>query len=154
MKVGGRGHAPTALPPRKTRYSLYRKLRRLQGRSLYPLRYPGPQNWHSISLIRGTYNNNIIKSIVPSRNIGCLWVLSTSVYRLLRTLVHSSFYPLPWLPIFSSCFSVFLSSSFPEDSKVGNRRYFLYVFMSPVCWIFVLYIYSYLFSLYPILCGW
>ena len=37
----------------------------------------------------------IIESIIPSRNIGCLWVLSTSVYRLLRTLVHSSFYPLP-----------------------------------------------------------
>ena len=49
----------------------------------------------------------IIESIVFSRNIGCLWVLSTSVYRLLRTLVHSSFYPLPWLPI-SSYFSVFL----------------------------------------------
>ena len=50
----------------------------------------------------------IIESIVPSRNIGCLRVLSTSVYQLLGTLVHSSFYPLPWLPIFSSCFSVFL----------------------------------------------
>ena len=62
----------------------------------------------------------IIESIVASRNIGCLWVLSTSVYRLLRTLVHSSFYPLPWLPIFSSCFSVFLSSCFPEGSKVGQ----------------------------------
>ena len=53
-------------------------------------------------------------------NIGCLWVLSTSVYRLLRTLVHSSFYPLPRLPIFSSCFSVFLSSCFPEGSRVGQ----------------------------------
>ena len=60
----------------------------------------------------------MIKSIVPSRNIGCLWVLSTSVYRLLRTLVHSSFYPLPWIPIFSSYFSVFLSSCFLEGSKV------------------------------------
>ena len=68
------------------------------------------------------HDNNIIiiKSIVPSRNIGCLWVLSTSVYQLLRTLVHSSFYPLPWLPIFSSYFSVFLSSCFPEGSKVGQ----------------------------------
>jgi hypothetical protein len=37
----------------------------------------------------------IIESIVSSRNIGCLRVLSTSVYRLLRTSVHSSFYPLP-----------------------------------------------------------
>jgi hypothetical protein len=36
----------------------------------------------------------IIESIVPFRNIGCLWVLSTSVYRLLRTAVHSSFCPL------------------------------------------------------------
>ena len=64
----------------------------------------------------------IIESIVPSRDMGCLWVLSTSVYRLLRTLVHSSFYPLPWLPIFSSYFSVFLSSCSPEGSKVGQPR--------------------------------
>ena len=55
-----------------------------------------------------------------SRNIGCLWVLSTAVYQLLRTLVHSSFYPLPWLPIFSSYISVFLSSCFPEGPKVGQ----------------------------------
>jgi hypothetical protein len=61
----------------------------------------------------------IRESIVPSRNIGCLWVLSTSVYRLLRTSVHSNFYALPWLPIFSICFSVYLSSCFPEGSKVG-----------------------------------
>ena len=62
----------------------------------------------------------IIESIVPSRNIGCLWVLSTSVYQLLGTLVHFSFYPLPWLLTFSSCFSVFLSSCFLEGSKVGQ----------------------------------
>jgi hypothetical protein len=69
----------------------------------------------------------IIESIVPSRNVGCPWVLSTSVYRLLRTLVHSIFYPLPWLPIFSSCFSVFPSSCFPEGSKVGQPLVLLYV---------------------------
>ena len=101
------------------------------------------------------YDNNTIESIVPPRNTGCLWVLSTSVYQLLRTSVHSIFYPLPWpqfipsstcfldlssfhllpasltsvhsifyplpwLPIFSSYFSVFLSSCFPEGSKVGQ----------------------------------
>jgi hypothetical protein len=66
------------------------------------------------------YNNIITESIVPSRNIGCLWVLWTSVYRLLSTLVHSSFYPLPCLPTFSSRFSVFLSSRFPEGFKVGQ----------------------------------
>jgi len=74
-----------------------------------------------LHLLQDNFTNTIIiiiiKSIIPSRNIGCLWVLSTSVYRLLRTLVHSSFYPLPWLPIFSSCFSVFLSSCFPEGSR-------------------------------------
>jgi len=43
MKVGGRGHTPAALPPRKTRNPLYRKLSGFQGRSLYQLRYPGPQ---------------------------------------------------------------------------------------------------------------
>ena len=60
----------------------------------------------------------IIDSVGLSRNIGCLWVLSTSVYRLLRNLVHSSSYPLHCLPIFSSYFSVFLSSCFLEDSKI------------------------------------
>ena len=73
---------------------------------------------HSLNVI--FQYNIVIESIVPSRNIGCLWVLSTSDYRLLRTLVHSSFYLLPWLPIFSSCFSVFLSSCFLEGSKVGQ----------------------------------
>jgi hypothetical protein len=39
--------------------------------------------------------NLIIESVVPSfRNIGCLRVLSTSVYQLLGTLVQSRFYPL------------------------------------------------------------
>ena len=68
----------------------------------------------------------IIKSIFPSRSIGCLWVFSTSVYQPPRTLVHSSFYPLPWLLIFSSYFSVFLSSSFLEDSSVGRPLVFLH----------------------------
>ena len=44
-------------------------------------------------------NNNVRCSF---RNIGCLWVLSTSVYQLPGTLVHSSFYPLLGWPIFSS----------------------------------------------------
>ena len=33
MGVGGQHHAPAALPPRKTRYPLYRRLGRPQGRS-------------------------------------------------------------------------------------------------------------------------
>ena len=33
MGVGGQHHAPTALPPGKTRYTLYRRLGRPQGRS-------------------------------------------------------------------------------------------------------------------------
>jgi len=49
-------------------------------------------------------------------------------YQLLGTLVHSSFYPLPWLPIFSSCFSVFLSSCFLEGSRVGQ----LLVLLHPI----------------------
>jgi len=32
-RVGGQRHAPAALPPRKTRYSLYRRLGGPQGRS-------------------------------------------------------------------------------------------------------------------------
>ena len=66
MRVGGQRHAPAALPPGKTRYSLYRRLGGPQGRpgrvrkispptgirspdrparseSLYRLSYPGPQ---------------------------------------------------------------------------------------------------------------
>ena len=65
MGVGGQHHTPAALPPGKTRYPLYRRLGRHQGRSgrvrkispptgirspdrparsesLYRLRYPGP----------------------------------------------------------------------------------------------------------------
>ena len=98
-------------------------------------------------------NSNIIiiESIVPSRNIGCLWVLSTSEYQLLGTLVYSSFYPLPWLLI-SSCFSVFLSSRFLDGSKEGHPLvllhplflmcdqsikifFFLFLFLATViCW--------------------
>ena len=33
MWVGGQGHDPTALPPGKTRYQLYRRLSGTQGRS-------------------------------------------------------------------------------------------------------------------------
>jgi hypothetical protein len=33
MGVGGRRHAPAALPPGMTRYPLYRRLSRSQGRS-------------------------------------------------------------------------------------------------------------------------
>ena len=33
MGVGGQRHAPTALPPGKTRYPLYRRLGAPQGRS-------------------------------------------------------------------------------------------------------------------------
>ena len=69
-----------------------------------------PLRWEEILVNPGSTTEVIIimKSIVPSRNIGCLCVLSTSVYRLLRTSVHSSFYPFPWLPIYSSYFSDFL----------------------------------------------
>jgi hypothetical protein len=70
----------------------------------------------------------IRESIVPSRNIGCLWVLSTSVYQLLRTLVHSSFYPLTWLPKFSSCFEhctvQFVSSLESTDSSTESQSGF------------------------------
>ena len=66
----------------------------------------------------GNSNNNNKSPSFLSRNIGRLWALSTSVYRLLRTLVHSSSYTLSCLPISSSYFSVFLSSCFLEDSKI------------------------------------
>jgi len=62
MGVGGQGHAPAVLPLGKTRYALYRRLDRPQGRrkispppsfdprpasckSLYRLSYPGPLKW-------------------------------------------------------------------------------------------------------------
>ena len=89
----------------------------------------------------------IIYSIVPSfRNTCCLWVLSTSVYQLLGTLVHPTFYPLPWLPIFSSCFSVFLSSCFLEGTSPSS---FLNVW--PVYLNFLFLISKFI---YPILFGW
>ena len=79
----------------------------------------------------------IIKSIVPSRSIGCLWVFSTSVYQLPRTLVHSSFYPHPWLLIFSSYFSVFFSSCFLEDSSVGPGNGSTWVMLQKIICIVV-----------------
>jgi hypothetical protein len=53
MRMGGQRHAPAALPPGMTRYPLYRRLGRAQGRSglaptgirsesLYRLSYTGP----------------------------------------------------------------------------------------------------------------
>jgi hypothetical protein len=90
-------------------------LREIPKGRIFPLRLGGSlwSQWRLLEICNGYcvirgLNIIIIKSIVPARNIGCLWVLSTSVYRLLRTLFHSSFDPLPWLPIFSSYFSVFL----------------------------------------------
>ena len=58
-------------------------------------------------------NNNNKSPSFLSRNIGCLRVLSTSVYQLLRTSVHSSSCPLPCLPIFCSYFSVLPLFLFP-----------------------------------------
>ena len=60
-------------------------------------------SWDSVQKVSHLYGKIIIIGVHCSfRNIGCLWVLSTSVYQLPRTLVRSSFYPLPWWPIFSS----------------------------------------------------
>ena len=82
MGVGGQRHAPTALPPGKTRYTLYRRLGGLQGRSgrlwklsppptgirspdrparselLYRLSYPGPK--FKLNFIE---NNNFVKTV-------------------------------------------------------------------------------------------
>jgi hypothetical protein len=34
---------------------------------------------YKITCVWRSHNNNIINSIIPSRNIGCLWLLSTSI---------------------------------------------------------------------------
>ena len=70
-----------------------------------------PQHLNDMDRDNITFNNiiRVIESIVPSRNIGCLWVLSTSV-QLLGTLVHSSFYPLPWGFQSRAAFGTFPSS--------------------------------------------
>jgi len=74
MEVGGQRHAPAALPPGKSRYPLYRRLRRPVGRSgsvrkislppgcdpqtfkacsksLYRPSYRGPYYMHTVSVM-------------------------------------------------------------------------------------------------------
>ena len=65
------------------------------------------------------YNNNKDRRSFLGTQVVCE-SFSTSVYRLLRTSVNSSFYPLPCLPISSIYFSVYLSSCLPEGSEAGQ----------------------------------
>jgi hypothetical protein len=46
MGVGGQRHAPAALPPGMTRYPLYRRLGRPQGRSGRVLKISPPQGFY------------------------------------------------------------------------------------------------------------
>jgi hypothetical protein len=67
MAVGGQRHAPAALPPEMTRYPLYRRLGRPQGRSERVLKISPPPGFDPRTV-----------QLVASRYTGCaiviLWV--------------------------------------------------------------------------------
>jgi hypothetical protein len=66
MGVGGQRHAPAALPPGMTRYPLYRRLGRLQGRSGRVRKISPPPGFdpRTVQLVASRYNDYAI----PARN--------------------------------------------------------------------------------------
>jgi hypothetical protein len=62
MEVGGQRHAPDALPPGMTRYPLYRRLGRPQGRSGRVLKTSPPPGFdpRTVQLIASRYTDYAI----------------------------------------------------------------------------------------------
>jgi hypothetical protein len=62
MEVGGQRHAPAALPPGMTRYPLYRRLGRPQGRSGRVLKISPPPGFdpRTVQLIASRYTDYAI----------------------------------------------------------------------------------------------
>jgi hypothetical protein len=70
--VGGKSHAPAALPPRKTRYSAYRELGGPQGRS-GPVRKISPPlgfDPRTIQSVASRYTDYAIPA--PAQSQGCI----------------------------------------------------------------------------------
>jgi hypothetical protein len=62
MGVGGQRHAPDALPPGRTRYPLYRRLGRPQGRSGRVLKISSPPGFdpRTVQLVASRYTDYAI----------------------------------------------------------------------------------------------
>jgi hypothetical protein len=62
MEVGGQRHAPAALPPEMTRYPLYRRLGRPQGRSGRVLIISPPPGFdpRTVQLVASRYTDCVI----------------------------------------------------------------------------------------------
>jgi hypothetical protein len=62
MGVGGQRHAPAALPPGMTRYPLYRRLARPQGRSGLILKISPPPGFdpRTVQLVASRYTDYAI----------------------------------------------------------------------------------------------
>jgi hypothetical protein len=62
MEVGGQRHAPVALPPGMTRYPLYRRLGRPQGRSGQVLKISPPPGFDppTVQLVASRYTDYAI----------------------------------------------------------------------------------------------
>jgi hypothetical protein len=62
MGVGGQRHAPAALPPGMTRYPMYKRLGRPQGRSGRMLKISPPPGFdpRTVQLVASRYNDYAI----------------------------------------------------------------------------------------------
>jgi hypothetical protein len=96
MGVGGQRHAPAALPPGMTRYSLYRRLGRLQGRSGLVLKISPPPGFDPRTVRLVAYYTQY--KIVAIRYIISCQCLKRSRQRTLSLL--SSISPPPLAPSF------------------------------------------------------
>jgi hypothetical protein len=72
MGVGGQRHAPAALPPEMTRYPLYKRLGRPQGRSGRVLKISPPPEFgpRTVQLVASSYTDYAIPEM-RTRNISC-----------------------------------------------------------------------------------
>jgi hypothetical protein len=71
MGVRGQRHAPAALPPGMTQYSLYRRLGRPQGRSGRVLKISSPQEFdpRTVQLVASRYTDWAISIHLKIENI-------------------------------------------------------------------------------------
>jgi hypothetical protein len=70
MRVGGQRHAPTALPPGKTRYPLYRRLGGHQGRSGQVRKISPPSGFNPRTIQTITWNRKLFLLQIKKRNFG------------------------------------------------------------------------------------
>ena len=114
MGVGGQHHAPAALPPRKTRYPLYRRLGGPQGRSGRGRKISPPPGFDPriVQPIASRYTNyaipapiilthtiNKYKNLLPCNILfEKIWVLSISPHRDCNTCDVAN--PEDYIPVF------------------------------------------------------